>query len=657
MERFRKLPVDPSYDVYLGQYFEPHGALPGWLEDAIRINLRFLLQAHASQLWFSRPFWMPSLGWRSEHPRHPHPPARTAGSQRPDRHNYGSAADDPTQWRWAVALLVCERQGVEPCFTWWSKDPYPTQDADPDATDGVGRPARYLGFLLFDPEVFFWPGNSRNSTLPKVVEAHLNSPTCAHRGAWHVIENICGIHYGLSPFRGTSLFFQRGHGRDCVLVACMSSLLITRQRIGGRPLGINELIGNAVNVVLHHPVIADLPGTHRRLAGIEVQHYFEQWDSGKDDLEARLRRIVDQGIAAAGDREPDLNARFQRHGLWGTFEIVSLALRSGFDPSDICNAPSGLRERPPSRGSGDGLTDFNCSAVVEFVRAQLDGAPPGGPQNDLTQEPVKSLLVDYLSDGYPVVARVDPGKLQEYQWLMRRKSEDLKAVGVPPIEGQVGNGEHAFLILGYHWARPCEVEANERLPGNSADAFVVSDLCHTHLLNVDANAFCKALTQRFERRTVGDGAPSLSSDSFVELFVILPKGVRLSAGEARKCFRSFFWGRSGLASEVEAGLRLANSRRAVELLAARLHLSSSDVAERDKPILALRTALFSADRALQRYHPVIPTDSGEASQTWKDYCAWALERAKLGSENADSTATSFFWNVELHGRWRESELP
>jgi hypothetical protein len=619
VSEFLDLPPDHPYDVYLGQHFDPAGLPPQWLHPSYRLSLRHLLEAQSSALWFSKPFWMPSLVWRSEQPW------RTLGSDAKQAHQ-----------RWAIALLVCERDGAVPDFPWWDH----SAAVSAARNSGAGHPGRCLGFLQFDPKVYedghigvasesegkgghqrALQRNSLRNHNTGVVEAHIASPTYARRGAWHVVENICGVHYGVAPFRGTSLFFQRGPGNDCALAACLSALLITAQRLKGRPFGFNELIGNAVALLLDHPAIKDLRGGHQRDFGVEVQRFFEQSSRG-DSPGPRQRRRCHSFAAALNNARRSLpkpvaktvRTRLRDYPWWSQFELLSLAIR-GVRESGDAEIPK-LSKR---------IEDFRCGALADVVTFGHAGRRGTSRDGDLRRwsDELKQIVGDYLNDGLPVVAAAGLDALGQYFSFIRGKCAQLH---LAPLRASHWRGRrHAFLVLGYHWARPCELRPEEFSPRHTIDAFVVSDLCHSHQINIDADDFCRSVIRKANKDV---GAPgNVEMDAwFAELLVMVPAGVQLSASEARL--------------------------RTVQFLEQfRRHQWNHET--------GLRAALFSSDRALQRYAPIIPKNI-RAKETWDRYCRWTREEEQRTGKRL------YFWNVEIHrvgpstdriptGPWRPHE--
>ena len=249
------LAAPPSdYRVYLAEQFEPGGLLPDELRGEHVGYLQAFLSNHPSQYWWSKAFYMPSLSWRSELLSAPVPVLSNSGAAKSSSPLTRLGAG---RRRWSVAFLLFERDGADPRFDQWAQgldratracrpplsDPSgPSRGANSREFWGgahpcqTGRPGRPLGIVQLDPSLaFVKPDEPLRFTAASVVEVHLNLPAYARRGHWHIVQNIAGPQYGVTPFSGISLFFQRGARFDCGFVAVQSALMITAQRLGYLP--------------------------------------------------------------------------------------------------------------------------------------------------------------------------------------------------------------------------------------------------------------------------------------------------------------------------------------------------------------------------------------------------------------------------------------
>jgi len=165
----------------------------------------------------------------------------------------------------------------------------------PEAAGAIsGLPAMY-GCSTSSPD----PKPGDEPQIPLIIEAHLSLPAYATRGHWHIVQGIAGTQYGLTPFCVISLFFQRGTRIDCGFVAVQSSMMITEQELGGRPLGVLDIMGNAVRAFLDCPWVRelDLRVTARRDMGKRFQEWMEGihvggLDVSGDSCGSRSRRTV-----------------------------------------------------------------------------------------------------------------------------------------------------------------------------------------------------------------------------------------------------------------------------------------------------------------------------------------------------------------------------
>ncbi len=503
-------------------------------------------------------------------------------------------------------------------------------EESPPSPGEAGRPGRHLGFVQFDPTVLQEGGLAGEDEQEDdgfgLIEAHLKTPTFAARGAWHVVVNLCGVQYGLPPFRGTSLFFQRGMKDDCGLVACQSALMITQLRVGGKPKGINDLMGGLIHELLLSPQVRKLPPGRQRDLARAVQRKLETRKPSSSFPAESLNQLITKKLGLSGGETFDRSL----------FDLIAGALSR-------------------DRDEGSHMSDFGCSAVSETVPCDeiirsvlLKNDPERWPEG--SHETVRQVLTDYLNDGYPIVARVRHDELPEYRALMTEarmmkkeaEGEPKKKPGeeAPSAEepAPVQEDHHAFLILGFHWARssernvgraatalaqegvsrtdgPNESEANTA--GRTVDAFVVSDLSHTHLLTVGARHLCDAMA------VAGTGMEEqVDSKRESEFLIVLPKGVKLGAFGARFLSLEFLFE-----------------------FATDYGLSDDELARtRDPERYALRCSLFTAGRALAHLAPVVSPEDRDA---WK-----ACFGLGTGEENpapeGDPPAARWFWLVELH---------
>ena len=103
----------------------------------------------------------------------------------------------------------------------------------------------------------------------------------------------------IKPDSGTIIVRQRGTRIDCGFVAVQSSMMITEQELGGRPLGVLDIMGNAVRAFLDCPWVRelDLRVTARRDMGKRFQEWMEGihvggLDVSGDSCGSRSRRTV-----------------------------------------------------------------------------------------------------------------------------------------------------------------------------------------------------------------------------------------------------------------------------------------------------------------------------------------------------------------------------
>ncbi|MBN2452117.1 MAG: hypothetical protein JXR77_17145 [Lentisphaeria bacterium] len=585
---FRKLPND-DHRIYLLRHPNSDGLLPHWVTPEVRIGLRYLLIGHCRPIWWSAAFYMPSLAWRSEHPR---------------------SGQDGVLPRWAVGILVCEREGADPGFPCWEAS------GGTRGLDGFGqpldpgRPSRFLGLVQLDPSILPTLGTRDvPSSDQLVVEAHLKVPRFARRGVWHAVENNAGRHYALSPFRGMSLFFQRGLWADCAFVACRSAIMITQHSVGGRPYGVAELVGNLIAAFLMLPVVRGLSLWKRLVYGRALQRWLETRASEGTPPKA-FGRLV-RGLIRRDPAFPSV------------IELIAMALRL-------------QRSGEPGCGGTDTVpADFNCSAVLESLPSYGDHLSDG------ERESMRQVFFDYVSAGFPVVCPVAPKELPEYEALVQsRLAEFRREAGLePPSPCQaVGGGDsedHAFLLLGYHLARPCEVPAGVATYGRSVDGFVVSDLTYTQWLNVDPDRFCDA-TARSTRLGRGDERKLVR-----QFLVVVPKGVLLSAWDARELTRAWL-------SKVAPWSSCASGLVTPEDL--------------DDPIRCVcRTVLLTIDRARQRFATVIREDcKGTWDSHWKRLArGFAAENSEDRPPGYPETKILRIWEVQVHAAVRDvqGEVP
>jgi hypothetical protein len=244
----------------------------------------------------------------------------------------------------------------------------------------------------------------------------------------------------------------------------------------------------------------------------------------------------------------------------------------------------------PNRAEDPACEDFRCGAVVEHL---ADNAVD-------TREALPALLADYLSDGFPVIAAMDPQVLDR-QYGKR----------VPPPAGS----DHAVLIVGYHLARPSEAPRGGATYAQSADAFVLSDLTNAPFLKVSAEELHDALLRPLRDPDTGRDIRR------AELLVVVPRGVVMSAFDAKRLTLAaapfYFPPGSGV--------------------------DAKDFADPRK--FTVRAALFTADRALRRFSSVVPDDEA-ARGGWQAYCGAVHEHDAVAL--AGGAPRRHFWNVEIH---------
>ncbi len=599
LEEFRAVAPAHGYRAHLGDHFSPDGALPPSLCTPLsQAYLEAFLSFTPCDPWYSTDFRMPSHSWRSELP----------------------STDPKCADRWAVGLLVFERLRTASM-----------REVDGGVSGGLGaRVGKVLGVLQLEPSRVLGAQGAEGPPIPFIVEAHLALPTYATRGHWHIVQGIAGTQYGLTPFCGISLFFQRGTRIDCGFVAVQSALMVAEHEIDGRPLGVLDIMGNAVRAFLDCPWVREhgLDRDKHRSLGRAFQAWMERDISRSAGAEEAGRRCVGpEGTSAQTSvGEPWRYWEFVRRcraiissgaeagpvslrtgcGCFPTlFELLALALRE--DGNHAANgpqpkpAPTGIRGIPPP-------ADFNCGAVVEWIDCRCG-------QETTARERLKQLLADYISSGYPVIAAAHVKELPEYNAL-RKRLQDAWGARQSPEPATLGTDDHALLILGHHITRPSEVRPRERTYGRSVDAFIVSDLSFTPFLKVNADNLCDALLGEVgpELAPSGIGEASVTeTDAPVkraELLVVLPKGVSLSAGHARLLTTRFVEMRDGLAA------------------------GTLDVPEH----YAIRTALFTPTRAIRRFNRTV----GEGDRAgWEEYCERLYAATCPGQE-------SYVWSVEIH---------
>lgn len=509
-----------KYRALLGEYSNVEGmGLLRWdMASEHRAAIYTFFGPYHRPLWFSELFYMPSLCWRGLRMQ---------------------TAQDAPELRWAVALLVFERQGCTRQFPWQLSGPEPPKaEAASGLTGEVilgggltceerqrrypgdpGRPGRFIGLVHLNPEVLRHQARATSrKRLGCITEAHLGLPNAVRRGNWHVCQNVAGTAYGMPGFQAVSALFSSSATPSwvgCAFYAVQSALMMLSDRIGCRPLGTLDLVRHT-------------------LAAVCAEMTAETGQLSTDDRE-RLAKIQHQ--LQSPSRE-----KWSEHGaleeVGSVFDLLAKGVRH--DPWSARQCSDG--NLPPSVGADLFDAEAFTETISFSIQAERDIASVEWAEDAAGAQEFWERLVDYLSDGFPVVLAAEGKRLPEYQKLKRSLKANLRGCGCTPDEGKPDTAEqeapppHAFFVYGFHLTQPNDLSADERMGAAGAvvtrfqqvDKFLLSDLAWFPLIEVGAPyLFRSALSKPSD-------SPGSDLRYALRFMVILPKGVARSLGDARK---------------------------------------------------------------------------------------------------------------------------
>ncbi len=496
---------------------ERRGHLPANFPRNPRKTIYHFFRAYNRPIYFSDAFYMPSLCWRGL--------------------RLQSEGNRP-ELRWAIGILVFERHGCSSNYDWAAPDPAP---------GNPGRPGRFLGLIQLNPEVVLPAKGRPVNDNPEVCigEAHVVLPSAYRRGNWHACQHVAGTEYGLPGFFAISGLFRTVSPIECTYYAAHSALMMLSDRLQCQPLGTLDIVKHLLDSVrAGSEEMRSNPGLfHAFQEKLQVIHLTPDdtfWKNLWKIIPENFHTVFDL-IASAISHDPRLDAS-------GRTSIVS-ANNTGFS-----SLPDGFSS-----------SIFNAGAVTEVIHCPEfvgDSTEDGNGEFDWFRHPAVAQefwerLVDYLSDGFPVVVAAAGDQLPEYKEIVDGIVHDLTeekdgngGLQKGYSEADVRDAPHAFLVYGYHLTQPNDYN-QERLLGQRLDSprvtrlqhvdkFLITDLAWSPLIEVAAtNLLRAAIRKRFSQNKF--------NENMIQFLVVLPKGVRLSLGKARQwamqVLRSGVWTR------------------------------------------------------------------------------------------------------------------